>query len=118
MLRISTPCKVNAVTAVSQSGNGYWAGPQRANVSRDPNLPVGGRSILQWSIQPLSPRPSLTPSATKESVSSARLARSILFNAFNHTNLDPPCLIFGPSFGLINASGPARQIQLGVRLIW
>ena len=46
------------------------------------------------------------------------LFRGDFFNAFNHTNLDPPRLIFGPSFGLINASAPARQIQLGARLTW
>jgi hypothetical protein len=131
---------LTAVTAVSQSGNGYWAGPQRANVSRDPNLPVGGRSILQWFDTAAFTAP-VAYTFGNEGVGIIRAPGSInfdlsllrsfaitehanlqlrgdFFNAFNHTNLDPPCLIFGPSFGLINASGPARQIQHGVRLIW
>jgi hypothetical protein len=42
--------------------------------------------------------------------------RAELFNAFNHTNLNGPRPILGMSFGVINSSGPARQIQAGARL--
>jgi hypothetical protein len=43
--------------------------------------------------------------------------RGEFFNAFNHTNLSLPASTFGAAgFGVITASGPARQIQLGARM--
>ena len=42
--------------------------------------------------------------------------RGEFFNAFNHTNLGNPGLSFGSAaFGVISASGPARQIEIGAR---
>ncbi len=38
------------------------------------------------------------------------------FNAFNHTNFSAPGGTFGGAgFGTISASGPARQLQVGMR---
>jgi len=42
--------------------------------------------------------------------------RGEFFNAFNRTNLGVPGQTFGSStFGVINSSGPARQIEVGAR---
>jgi hypothetical protein len=42
--------------------------------------------------------------------------RAEFFNAFNHPNLSDPATAFGASsFGTISGTGPARQIQLGLR---
>ena len=45
--------------------------------------------------------------------------RGEFFNAFNHTNFGLPGLVFGSStFGVINSAGPARQIELGARVVF
>ena len=41
-----------------------------------------------------------------------------VFNLFNHVNFDVPNRIaFTPNFGGIFSAGPARQMQLGVKLL-
>ena len=43
--------------------------------------------------------------------------RGEFFNATNHTNFSVPGRVFGaPDFGIVSGSGPARQIQAGLRL--
>jgi carboxypeptidase family protein len=51
---------------------------------------------------------------------SARLElRWEIFNGFNRANFDGPNRIFGtPNFGRIFSAGPARQMQVGARIIW
>ena len=45
--------------------------------------------------------------------------RGEFFNAINHNNFALPAHTFGgPGFGLVSGSGPARQIQVGVRLVF
>jgi hypothetical protein len=45
--------------------------------------------------------------------------RGDFFNAFNHTNLDPPAVVFGSSsFGVVSSAKSARQIQVGARLVF
>jgi len=45
--------------------------------------------------------------------------RGEFFNALNHTNFSMPGLTFGGSgFGVISAAGPARQIEVGTRLVF
>jgi hypothetical protein len=45
--------------------------------------------------------------------------RGEFFNVFNHTNLGLPRSTFGSAaFGVINSSGPARQIELGARVLF
>ena len=45
--------------------------------------------------------------------------RGEFFNALNHTNLGVPWRTFGsPDFGLISTAGPARQVQIGVKLLF
>jgi hypothetical protein len=42
-----------------------------------------------------------------------------VFNLFNHVNFDVPNRIaFTPNFGRIFSAGPARQMQLGVKLLF
>lgn len=42
-----------------------------------------------------------------------------VFNLFNHVNFDVPNRIaFTPNFGRIFSAGPAREMQLGVKLIF
>ena len=41
------------------------------------------------------------------------------FNAFNHTNLDPPAVVFGSStFGVVSSAKSARQVQVGERRLF
>jgi hypothetical protein len=41
------------------------------------------------------------------------------FNALNHTNFGNPGAVFGsPTFGVISAAGPARQIEAGMRILF
>lgn len=51
---------------------------------------------------------------------SARLElRWEIFNAFNRTNFDVPNRIFGtPNFGRVFSALPARQMQLGAKLLF
>ena len=45
--------------------------------------------------------------------------RGKFFNAFNHTNLNPPGVVFGsPSFGVVSSAKAARQIQIGAQLVF
>jgi len=45
--------------------------------------------------------------------------RGEFFNALNHTNLGLPGQAFGSAgFGVISSAGPARQIELGARIIF
>ena len=45
--------------------------------------------------------------------------RGEFFNALNHTNFGNPGATFGSSnFGLISSAGPARQIEVGVRILF
>src|SRR5439155_26920159 len=43
--------------------------------------------------------------------------RAEIFNVLNRTNFGNPGTVFGSStFGVISSAGPARQIQLGLRI--
>ncbi len=45
--------------------------------------------------------------------------RGEFFNAFNHTNLGNPGAGFGSAgFGLISSADPARQIEVGARIVF
>ena len=42
-----------------------------------------------------------------------------MFNATNHVNLNDPGLVFGTNtFGVINAAGPARQMQFALKIVF
>jgi hypothetical protein len=127
-------------TTTSQASNGYSAGLQRANVSRNPNLPADQRTVSRWfDIDAFSQPAPFTfgneglgiiraPRWINSDVSLLRnfavterlrvQLRGEFFNIFNHTNLNPPRPTFGPSFGAISSAGPARQIEVGARLLF
>ena len=45
--------------------------------------------------------------------------RGEFFNALNHTNFNLPGRVLGGAgFGVISGSGPARQVQVGSRIVF
>jgi hypothetical protein len=137
---IQTGPPLTVTTLVTQSNNGYSAGMQRADAVRNPNLPPDQRSVTRWFDTDAFSQPAAytfgsggvgivrAPRWFNSDLSvlrdfavteHARLQlRGEFFNIFNHTNLNPPRPIFGPSFGVINSAGPARQIQVGARMVF
>lgn len=119
--------------------NSFNPGSQRVNVLRDPSLPSGERSIAQWFdttavAQPpqftfgnagraILESPGLTNvnlSLLKNFVITERWNlqfRAEVFNAFNQPNFEDPGRALGsPTFGMINAAGDPRNLQLGLKL--
>lgn len=112
---------------------------QRPNAMRNPNLPSNQRSLIRWFDTDAFSQPALYTFGN-EGVGIVRDAgivnsdfsllrnltlnerarlqlRAEFFNAFNHTNFNPPGTIFGSSsFGVVSSSKSARQIQVGARL--
>jgi hypothetical protein len=128
-------------TAVTQTNttNAFSAGGLRPNVSQNPNLDSGERSIAQWFDTKAFSQPAtfqfgnegvgilraaglvnLDFSALREFKFTERIhlqLRGEFFNALNHTNFGLPGLTFGASnFGIVSSAGPARQIQIGLRI--
>ncbi|MBZ5620879.1 MAG: hypothetical protein LAQ69_19440 [Acidobacteriia bacterium] len=120
--------------------NGFSAGLQRPDVVRNPNLSPDRRSVTRWFDTDAFSQPA-PYTFGNEGVGIIRAPRWInsdlallrnfavteharlqlrgeFFNAFNHTNLNPPRPAFGSSFGVISSAGPARQIQVGGRLLF
>jgi hypothetical protein len=131
------------VTMITQTNscNCFSAGSQRPNVSGDPNLPSGQRTVAEWFNTAVFSEPAnLTfgnegvgivraPGLVDFDLSLARTfnikerfhaeLRGDFFNALNHTNLSLPGTTFGSSaFGVISSSGPARQIEIGARIFF
>jgi hypothetical protein len=127
------------VVTQTNSTNAFSAGSQRANVSTDPNLPVGERAVAQWFDTGAFTQPALYtfgnegrdilrgPGLLNIDASLLRTfaireiakfqLRGEFLNALNHTNLSLPNSTFGASgFGTITSSGPARQIQIGAKI--
>ena len=128
-----------SVTTQTNNTNAFSAGPQRPNVLRDPNLASSDRSVAQWfdTAAFLQPPQFQFGNEGRNILRAAGLAtvdfslqrnfpigdrmrlqfRGEFFNALNHTNFSVPGRTFGaPDFGIVNSSGPARQIQVGARL--
>ena len=133
------------MTVVDSTGtdttNAFPAGKQRANVARDPNLPASDRSLTRWFDTSAFSQPALFTFGNEGLgiVRSGRwvstdlsLLRSFVFrewirlqvrgeffNAFNHTIFVPPGVIFGTQqFGVVPGAAPARQVQVGARLVF
>jgi hypothetical protein len=131
------------ITVVTQTNscNCFSAGSQRANIVANPNLPSGQGTAAAWFNTAAFAQPAnLTfgnegvgivraPGTVDFDLSLARTfritekiraeLRGEFFNAFNHTNLALPGSTFGAStFGVISSSGPARQIELGARVLF
>ena len=131
------------LTAVTNTNTSFAfsAGSQRANVARDPNLPANQRSVTRWFDTSVFSQPA-SFTFGNEGVGILRSGRWVnsdlsllrnfavserahlqlrgeFLNAFNHTVLAPPGATFGtPNFGVISFTAPARQIQVGMRLVF
>ncbi|MBM3739320.1 MAG: TonB-dependent receptor [Acidobacteria bacterium] len=121
--------------------NAFAAGGLRADVSRNPNLPTGERTLGRWFDTGAFSQPALFQFGN-QGVSILRADgiinfdfsvlrnfalgegrklqfRGEFFNAPNHPNFEEPGLTFGaPGFGIVSAAGPARRIQFGLRLVF
>lgn len=127
------------VTTQTNSTNAFSAGALRADVASNPNLDsptlsrwfdtaafrqpapftfgnqgmnilrADGRTVMNLSL--------LRNFAIRERVRVQ--LRGEFFNALNHPNFGVPGRVFGaPGFGVVNSATPARQIQLGLRLVF
>jgi outer membrane receptor protein involved in Fe transport len=131
------------ITVVDQTNNCncFSAGSQRPTVLHNPNLPSDQRSVSHWfdTAAFIQPAPytfgnegvgiirapglvNLDFSVLRNFRITERITaefRGEFFNALNHTNLGLPGQSFGSSaFGAISSSGPARQIELGARVVF
>ncbi len=129
------------VTTQTNSTNSFSAGALRADVLRNPNLDSGQRSVARWFDTSAFAQPAAYqfgnegvgllrgPGVVNFDVSLLRNfritervrfeLRGEFFNALNHTNLNLPGRVFGgPGFGVISAAGPARQVQVGARIVF
>lgn len=119
----------------------FSAGAQRANVSRDPNLPNSERTLERWFDTGAFSQPAQFTFGN-QGVNILRadglinLDMSILrnfavgedkkiqvrgefFNFTNHPNFGGPgATLNGPGFGIIAGAGPGRRIQLGARFVF
>lgn len=127
------------VTTNTNNTNAFSAGNQHANVLGDPVLPGDERSVKRWFDTAMFAQPAAytfgnggrnnmrAPGITSMDLSILRnfrireqmtlQFRGEALNAINHTNLSSPNAAFGnANFGQINASRPARVMQIGMKL--
>lgn len=128
-----------SVITQTNNCNCFSAGSQRPNVLRDPNLLSDQRAIARWFDTSAFTQPANFTFGTsgRNIVRAPGLfnldfslmrnfpfrerfnlqVRGESFNSTNHTNLSAPGGTYGAAgFGIISASGPARQIQVGMRV--
>lgn len=130
-------------TVVTQANttNAFSAGSLRADVLRSPNLDGADRSLSRWFDTGAFAQPALyrfgnqginqlradgrvilnlsvlRNFALRESVKLQ--FRGEFFNAPNHPDFNTPGATFGaPGFGVVNSATAARQVQLGVRVVF
>lgn len=131
----------NTVTTQTNNCNCFSAGAQRPDVVSNPNLPSDKRTLKAWFNTQVFAQPAAYtfgdagigivrgPGLINIDVSVLRNfrvtervgaeLRGEFFNALNHTNFGNPGATFGSSnFGLISSAGPARQIEVGVRILF
>jgi hypothetical protein len=118
------------------------AGAARANVSRDPTLPNGQKTLLRWFDTEAFSQPAAARFGNSgvgilrsDGVINADLSllrnfplpgedrrvqfRAEFFNLSNHPNFGVPGRVFGAAgFGVVNSAGPGRRIQLGLRMVF
>ena len=127
------------VTTQTNNTNAFSAGAQRADVLRNPNLPSDQRSVGRWFDTAAFAQPAIYQFGNqgRNILRAAGLStldfslqrnfvlregmklqfRGEFFNALNHTNLGVPGRVFGAAgFGVVSSSGPARQVQVGMRM--
>ena len=129
------------VTTQTNTTNVFSAGGQRANVLRNPNLPVSERTLERWfdtsafaapdaftfgnagrGIIRADGRVNFDFSLVKNVDFTESLFvqfRGEVFNAFNHPSFAlPGRALGGPGFGTINEATDARILQLGLRVVF
>ncbi len=125
------------VNTLVNTTNSFSAGQLRADILRDPNLE--NKTLAQWFDTGAFAQPApylfgnqgvnlvrgdglvnFDFSILRTFSAGERLRiqfRGELFNAFNHPNFGQPGHVLGnPDFGVIESAGPARRVQLGLRL--
>ncbi len=130
----------NTLTTQTNSCNCFSAGGQRPEVVGSPNL-ASGQSIAHWFNTAAFVQPALYtfgdagvgiirgPGLINLDFSVLRTFRVTervrtefrgeFFNALNHTNFGNPGSALGaPAFGVISGAGPAREIEVGVRVLF
>ena len=129
------------VQTQTNSTNANAAGAQRADVLRDPNLPVDQRKVERWFDTTAFAQPALYTFGNQGigliradgriNINCSLLRnfavgerkqlqfRGEFFNLPNHPNFGNPTHQFeGAGFGVVNSARPARQVQLGLRLTY
>ena len=131
------------ITIITQTNNCncFSAGSQRPVALTNPNLPSGQRTVAEWFNTAAFAQPAIytfgnegvgivrAPGLVNLDFSLLRNfrvterlraeLRGEFFNALNHTNLGLPGQSFGSAaFGVISSAGPARQIELGARVVF
>jgi len=129
------------VTTQTNTTYAFSAGPLRADVLRNPNLPVHERSLERWFDTGAFKQPPLYTFGNQGVnilradgqvnfnfsilrnfffAEGKRLQfRAELFNAFNHPNFGIPGHTFGgPGFGIVGSARAPRTVQLGLRLTY
>jgi hypothetical protein len=131
----------NTVTDQTNNCNCFSGGAQRPQVLMSPALPSSERNTYQWFNTGAFNQPAaytfgdagvgivrgpglinLDFSVLRNFRITERVHlefRGEFFNALNHTNLANPGAVFGsPTFGVISSAGPARQIEIGTRILF
>jgi len=132
------PFTVRTATNTTQA---FSAGPLRADVLRNPNLPASERSLKRWFETGAFAQPpvnqfgnqgvNIVRADGRTSVNASLLRDFLLreglklqfrgeaFNLLNHANFQLPGQVFGNAdFGIVNAAAAPRQLQLGARLVF
>jgi hypothetical protein len=132
------PFTVRTATNTTQA---FSAGPLRADVIRNPNLPASARSLYRWfdtdafrqpapllfgnqgvNIVRADGRLSLNGSLLRDFPVNDRMRfqiRAEAFNALNHGNFGLPGQVLGNAdFGIVSSAFAPRQMQLGLRLTY
>jgi hypothetical protein len=129
------------VTTNTNNCNCFSAGAHRPDVLRNPALPSDARTVAQWFDTTAFAQPAAYTFGNaavgivrgpglvnfdSSIVRNFRVTERVhtefrgeFFNAFNHTNLGNPATALGAAtFGVISSAGPARQIEVGARILF
>jgi len=127
------------VRTQTNSTQAYSAGPLRADVVRDPNLPSDQRMLGRWFDTGAFAQPAIYQFGNQginilraDSISKINCSlirnfsvaerkqlqfRGEFFNLMNHPDFGLPGRVFeGPGFGIVSSARTARQVQAGLRL--
>ncbi len=131
----------NTITNQTNNCNCFSSGAQRPDVLANPNLPTGQRRLNSWFDPTVFAQPAAYtfgdagigivrgPGLINVDFSLLRNFRITdharaefrgeFFNGINRTNFGNPGAVYGSStFGVIGSAGPARQIEVGARILF